>query len=75
MFLMLKEKLIGKSKRIWKGRFCNNSCWIWKNSIDEQFNNNTLGCAENGIPYGIYWYSYAQTAEDAVEEAKNVLKL
>lgn len=45
-----------------------------KNSVDEQFNSNTLGCAENGIPYGIYWYSYAQTAEDAVEEAKKCIK-
>ena len=26
------------------------------------------------LSYGIYWYSYAQTAEDAVEEAKKCIK-
>lgn len=42
---------------------------------DETFEANYKGCKENGIPCGIYWYSYATTPEDAVKEAKTCLEV
>lgn len=36
---------------------------------DEQFENNYKGCKANGIPCGVYWYSYAMSAEEAKKEA------
>lgn len=40
---------------------------------DPQFEANYKGCAENGIPCGTYWYSYAMSAEDAIKEAETCL--
>ena len=37
---------------------------------DAQFENNYKGCKENGIPCGAYWYSYADSVEDAKREAR-----
>ncbi len=31
---------------------------------------NQKACADNGIPYGVYWFSYAATAEMAEREAE-----
>lgn len=45
-----------------------------KNTVDEKFNDNTLGCSQNGIPYGFYWYSYAKNEDDAVAEAKKCIE-
>lgn len=41
---------------------------------DSQFENNYAGCKSNGIPCGVYWYSYATTVEDAKKEAQVCLK-
>ena len=49
----------------------------WDNDlqIDKQFQNNVNGCKAVGMPYGVYHYSYAQTAADAVKEVKFCLRL
>ena len=38
--------------------------------IDEKLYDNVKGCEENGIPYGLYWFSYAMTIEQAKKEAE-----
>lgn len=45
------------------------------NQDDAQWLNNIKGCEENGIPYGVYLYSYANTVEKASSEAEHVLRL
>lgn len=40
---------------------------------DEQFENNYNGATANGIPVGIYLYSYADTEDEAKLEANSVL--
>lgn len=42
---------------------------------DSQFENNYAGCKSNGIPCGVYWYSYATTVEDAKKEAQVCLQI
>ncbi len=42
---------------------------------DKKFAANYAGCKNNGIPCGIYWYSYALTPEDAVKEAHACLEV
>jgi GH25 family lysozyme M1 (1,4-beta-N-acetylmuramidase) len=42
---------------------------------DRQFENNYAGCKSNGIPCGVYWYSYATTIEDAKKEAQVCLQI
>lgn len=42
---------------------------------DAQFFNNVKGCTDNGIPFGVYHYSYATSAEKAKSEAVHVLRL
>ena len=42
--------------------------------VDDQFANNYAGCKSNGIPCGVYWYSYATTVEDAKKEAQVCLQ-
>lgn len=44
-------------------------------STDKQFEANYRGCRGNGIPVGIYKYSYALTEEEAKKEAEAVLRL
>lgn len=44
------------------------------NQFDAMFERNYKGCKENGIPCGVYWYSYAMSVEDAKREAKSCLK-
>jgi GH25 family lysozyme M1 (1,4-beta-N-acetylmuramidase) len=47
---------------------------------DETFRKNVEGCIQNGIPYGIYFYSYAEqekgddSIEDEIKHAKRLLK-
>lgn len=36
---------------------------------DTQFENNYAGCKSNGVPVGVYWYSYATTPAEAKQEA------
>lgn len=40
-----------------------------RNNIDKLFHTNAKGCRDNGIHFGVYWFSYALTAEDARQEA------
>ena len=47
----------------------------YTNQDDSQWLNNIRGCKENGIPFGIYLYSYATTTEKAKSEAEHVLRL
>ena len=42
---------------------------------DIQFEANYNGCKANNIPCGAYWYSYAQTPQDAEKEADTCLKI
>lgn len=42
---------------------------------DKQFENNYAGCKLNEIPCGAYWYSYALSADEALEEAKTCLDI
>ncbi len=47
----------------------------YTNQDDSQWLNNVRGCKENGIPFGVYLYSYATTPEKARSEAEHVLRL
>lgn len=47
----------------------------YKSQDDAQWLNNVKGCEENGIPYGVYLFSYATTVEKAKSEAKHALRL
>ena len=38
--------------------------------LDQKFKENVTGCARNGIPFGLYWASYAATEEEAAAEAR-----
>lgn len=42
---------------------------------DNQWNNNVAGCEKNGIPYGVYIYSYATTTAQAKDEAQHCIRL
>ena len=42
---------------------------------DKLFEANYKGCKENNIPCGAYWYSYAQSEEEARQEAEVFLKV
>lgn len=42
---------------------------------DKQFEANIKGCEANGIPYGIYHYSYCLRPENARKEAQYVVRL
>ena len=46
-----------------------------KDGKDTQFETNYLGCKQNGIPTGVYLYSYATTATQALAEAKHFEQL
>ena len=43
--------------------------------IDSTFEYNYKGCKDNGIPCGVYWYSYANSVESAKKEAKACLSV
>ncbi len=42
---------------------------------DRRFTANYEGCRSNGIPCGAYWFSYAESPEDAVREARACLEV
>lgn len=42
---------------------------------DKRFIENIRGCEENGIPYGVYHYSYCLKPENARKEAQYVVRL
>ena len=43
-----------------------------KNNIDEQFVRNANECSRLGIPFGVYWFSYALNEQQAKKEADYV---
>lgn len=43
--------------------------------MDKRFRENVAGCEANGIPYGIYHYSYCLKPENAAREAEYVLRV
>lgn len=45
-----------------------------KNNTDEKALQNVKGCEDNGIPFGLYWFSYAYTVEMARKEAQYLLE-
>lgn len=45
-----------------------------KGNIDKTFHANARACTTNGIPFGVYWFSYATTEEEAKAEADYCLK-
>ncbi len=47
----------------------------WEETADTKFATNAAGCEANGIPYGVYVYSYAETEAEAIGEAEYVLSL
>ena len=49
-------------------------CLQGKSRVDECFHNNMLNAIANDIPVGVYVYSKAKTIDDAVAEAKRVIK-
>lgn len=40
-----------------------------QNNIDPQFKRNAEQCAKVGMPFGVYWFSYALNVSDAEKEA------
>ena len=47
---------------------------MYENQKDLQFENNYNGAVNNGIPVGVYTYSYAKSVEEAKKEADCVIK-
>lgn len=45
------------------------------NTIDTQYINNLTGAAAAGLRVGVYWYTYAMSAEQAASEANLLLQL
>lgn len=41
-----------------------------KNNVDPYFHQNASACQRLGIPFGIYWFSYAYNAQMAAQEAE-----
>lgn len=41
-----------------------------RNNIDERFYDNATACVRLGIPFGIYWFSYALSEQMAEQEAE-----
>lgn len=46
-----------------------------KKQDDKQFKTNIEECKKNGIPFGVYLFSYANSVEKAKSEAEHVLRL
>lgn len=44
-----------------------------KNNIDVKAETNMNGCEDYGLPFGLYWFSYAYTVEMARSEAKYLI--
>lgn len=47
----------------------------YRSQDDREFLNNVRGCLNNGIPFGIYIYSYAYNTSMAQSEASHVMRL
>lgn len=46
-----------------------------QNNIDPYFHRNAAACQQLGIPFGIYWFSYAYTVQMAAREAEYCIEL
>ena len=46
-----------------------------KNGIDPYWETNYIGAKNSGLKLGAYWYSYATSEEDAISEAKSLIKV
>ena len=44
-------------------------------TVDGEFERNARGCMEAGIPFGVYWFSYAYTPEMARREAEKCISV
>ena len=44
-------------------------------TVDGEFERNARGCMETGIPFGVYWFSYAYTPEMARREAEKCISV
>ncbi len=44
-----------------------------KGNIDKQFVRNAQECTRVGMPFGVYWFSYAVTEEEVEREAEHCL--
>ena len=44
-------------------------------NVDAQLSNNIRALERIGIPYGIYWFSYAENKEEAILEAKRIKQI
>ena len=42
---------------------------------DSEVDYHVIGCSAIGIDYGFYWYSYAHTVDEVIEEAKKCLEV
>ena len=45
----------------------------WETTLDTRFAENAAGCNANGIPFGVYIYSYAESEAEAIAEANFVI--
>lgn len=45
----------------------------FETTLDTQFTNNAAGCNANGVPFGVYIYSYAESEAEAIAEANFVI--
>lgn len=50
-------------------------CGYGTNGIDSYFERNVAECERVGIPWGAYYFSYAESVDDAKKELENCLKL
>ena len=45
-----------------------------QSNVDKQFHRNAQECTRLGIPFGVYWFSYAGTVERARKEAASCIE-
>ena len=45
-----------------------------QSTVDKQFHRNAQECTRLGIPFGVYWFSYAGTVERAKKEAASCIE-
>ena len=81
-----KEKIKGIDISTWQGtpdfskvkaagvQFVIARAGYGQNNIDKQFRRNASECSRLGIPFGVYWFSYALNAEMARQEARDCLE-
>ena len=59
----------------YKGQFVIIRAGYGKSTTDPKFARNVAECKRLGIPFGVYWYSYALTVADAKKEAAKCLSV